>query len=183
MTDALSKHYAEALANAVFAPNSGVTPDQAREQVRVAAATITGSENLMRALLSPAVNKTHKQAVVGKLADALGLHRLIKNFLLVVISHRRTRELNAMAREFDLVVDERTGWIPAQIETARELTPEQRQQIEKALGEKLGKFIRADYRVNPGLIGGVRAHVASREYDASVRGKLEAIRSRLLAHL
>ncbi|HLH04505.1 MAG TPA: ATP synthase F1 subunit delta [Bryobacteraceae bacterium] len=183
MTDALSKHYAEALANAVLAPNSGLPAEQAKEQMRTAARTVTSSDELTRALLSPAVNKTHKQAVIGKLADALGLHRLIKNFLLVVISHRRTRELNAMAREFELAVDERTGWIPAEIETARELTPEQRQQIEKALGEKLGKFIRADYRVNPALIGGIRAHVASRQYDASVRGKLEGMRSRLLAQL
>ena len=88
MTDALSKHYAEALANAVFAPGSGLPAEEARDQLQSAAATISGSQELMRALLSPAVNKTRKQAVIGKLADALGLDRLIKNFLLVVAAHR-----------------------------------------------------------------------------------------------
>jgi F-type H+-transporting ATPase subunit delta len=182
MIDALSKHYAEALANAVFAPDSGLSPDDARQQLRAMVETITGSDDLMKALLSPAVNKAHKQAIAAKVADLLGLNRLIKNFLLVVVSHRRIRELPAMQQEFDLIVDERTGWIPAQIESARELTPEQRQQIEKALGTKLGKFIRAHYRVNPSLIGGIRAFVASRAYDATVRGKLEAMRAQLAAH-
>jgi F-type H+-transporting ATPase subunit delta len=183
MTDALSKHYAEALANAVFAPDSGLPAEQAREQLQSAAATISGSGELMKALLSPAVKKASKQAVIGKLADALGLHRLIKNFLLVVAAHRHTRDLGSMAQEFDLIVDERTGWIPASIESARELNPEQRERIEKALGTKLGKFIRAHYRVDPTLVGGIRAHVATKEYDATIRGKLEGMRSRLLAHL
>ena len=183
MTGALAKHYAEALADAVLVPNAGLSSDAAREQLRQAAETVTGSEELMKALLSPAVNKARKQAVIGKLADVLGLDRLIKNFLLVVVSHRRTRELKAMQQEFELIVDERTGWIPARIESARELSAEQRGEIEKALGEKLGKFVRANYQVNPALIGGIRAHIASREFDASVRGKLEGMRSRLLAQL
>jgi F0F1-type ATP synthase delta subunit len=35
--------------------------------------------------------------------------------------------------------------------------------------------------VDAGLIGGLHARVASREYDASVRGKLESMRQRLAA--
>lgn len=183
MTDALSTHYAEALAAAVFAPNSGVAPEEASQQLKNAATTLAESRDLERVLLSPAVKKARKQAVIGKLADALGLHRLIKNFLLVVISHRRTRELSAMQENFDLIVDERTGWTPAEITSARELNAEQREQIEKALGSKLGKLIRAHYHVDPSVIGGVRARVAAKEYDATVRGKLDGMRSRLISQL
>ncbi len=181
MTDALSTHYAEALAAAIFASSSGISPDEARQQLQWAADVIGGSKELERALLSPSVSKTRKQAITGKLADQLGLNRLLKNFLLVVISHRRIRELRAMQQDFERIVDERTGWIPAQITSARELNVEQRTSIERALGLKLGKFIRAHYIVDPSVIGGIRAHVASKEYDATVRGKLEGMRSRLVA--
>ncbi len=183
MTDALSSHYAEALANAVFAPGSDLSPEAASEQLKAAAGLLGKSQDLSLAMLSPAVNKARKQAVIGKLADELGLHRLIKNFLLVIVSHRRTRELPAMQQSFDLIVDERTGWVPAEITSARELSPEQRRDIERALGTRLGKFIRARYQVDPSLIGGVRAHVAAKEYDATVRGQLESMRSRLVSHL
>jgi F-type H+-transporting ATPase subunit delta len=178
---ALGRHYASALADAVFGPNAGLRPEDAAAQLRDAEALVTGSKELQLALNSPAVGKQRKSAVIAKLADALGLHRLVRNFLLVVVAHRRTRELKEICREFAAAVDERLGWIPAEISSARELSEPQRQEIERILGSKLGKFIRATYRVDAGLIGGLRAHVASREYDASVRGKLESMRQRLAA--
>lgn len=183
MDTAVSRHYAAALADAVFAPKSGLEPKQAVEQLQAAASLIDGSNDLERALLSPAVTRPRKEAVVARLADELGLNRLIRNFLLVLVSHRRVSDVDEIAKTFDLIVDERMGWIPAEIASARELAPEQRQQIEKTLGTRLGKFIRARYEVDPALIGGVRARVASREYDATVRGKIDSLRQRLVAHL
>ncbi len=183
MTDALSSHYAEALANAVFASGSDLSPAAASEQLKTIAALLQNSKDLELALLSPAVNRARKQAVIGKLADELELHRLIKNFLLVLVSHRRTRELAAIQESFELIVDERTGWIPAEITSAHDLSPEQREDIERALGTKFGKSIRAHYQVDPSLIGGIRAHVAAKEYDSTVRGQLESMRSRLVSRL
>jgi F-type H+-transporting ATPase subunit delta len=181
MTDALSKHYARALGDAVFAPNSGLSPQDALAQLTAAEALISGSKELQTALLSPAVNKARKTAVISSLADQFGLDRLLRNFLLVVVRHRRTHELSTIRQSFEMLVDEKSGWIPADIVSAKELMPEQREQIERVLGTKLGRFIRANYKVDPVLLGGVRAHVASREYDASLRGKLESMRQRLVA--
>jgi F-type H+-transporting ATPase subunit delta len=181
MQGALASHYAHALADAVFAANSGLRAEDAVQQVRAVDDLISGSEQLQRALISPAVTKQRKSAIVSRLADEMGVNRKIRNFLLVLVSHRRIKELSAIRRSFEQVVDERLGWMPADITSAKELTREQRQNIERALGTKLGKFIRANYQVDPALIGGVRARVASREYDATVRGRLEHLRQRLVA--
>ena len=180
---ALASHYARALADAVFAPNSGLSPQDAVSQMRSAESLFSGSKELERALLSPAVSKSKKKAVILKLAGELRLHRLIQNFLLVVVLHRRTYELKSMRQAFEELVDEKLGWIPAEITSARELDAPQHERIERALGTKLGKFIRAHYGVDPGLLGGVRARVASKEYDATIRGKLEHMRQRLTAQL
>ncbi|MGA8027472.1 MAG: ATP synthase F1 subunit delta [Bryobacteraceae bacterium] len=180
---ALASHYARALADAVFGSNSGLPPGDAVSQLRTAESLISGSKDLERALLSPAVTKPRKQAVLSRLADELGSHRIIRNFLLVLASHRRIHELPAMLREFELVIDERLGWIPAEITSARELNAQQRDGIERALGVKLGKYIRAHYQVDPAVLAGVRARVASREYDATLQGKLEQMRQRLAAQL
>jgi F-type H+-transporting ATPase subunit delta len=88
-----------------------------------------------------------------------------------------------MRKEFEAVVDARLGWVPADIASAKELNEQQRQQVERILGGKLGKFIRPNYSVDPALLGGIRARVASREYDATVRGRLERMRQRLAANL
>src|SRR3954466_7497295 len=183
MTGALANHYAKALADAVFAPNSGLTPEDAVDQMRSVDSLISGSAELKRALLSPAVNKRQKSAVLSKLAEELGLNRLVRNFLLVIVSHRRVHEMSGIRQQFEAAVDERLGWIPADITSAQELTPEQKGEIERALGLKLGKFIRANYQVDSGLLAGLRARVASKQYDASLRGKLEGMRQRLAAGL
>ena len=181
MERAVAKHYASALADAVFKPNSGLSPQDAVQQFRAIDALAAASKPLQLALLSPAVKRPRKEAIVARIADDLGLHRLFRNFLLVVVSHRRTADFPLMRREFEAIVDERLGWVPAEITSATELSPQDKEQIERALGSKLGKFIRAQYAVDPQLLGGVRARVASREYDATVRGRLEQMRTRLLA--
>ncbi|MBV9082742.1 MAG: ATP synthase F1 subunit delta [Acidobacteriaceae bacterium] len=183
MTDALSKHYARALANAVFAPNSGLSPEQALKQLSEAEALIVGSKELGIALLSPAVNRGRKIAIVSKLADDLGLNRIIRNFLLLVVTHRRVHALKAIRQDFETAIDEKLGWIGADITSATELSPAQREEIERALGTKLGKFIRARYKVDPQLLAGVRANVASKQYDATLKGKLEGLRRQLQAGL
>jgi F-type H+-transporting ATPase subunit delta len=179
MPDALSVHYAAALANSVFGPNAGLSPEEAMAQLRLAEGLLTESKQLEHALLSPAVGKASKKIVIEKLSTEMGLHRLIRNFLLVVVTHRRTRELPAMRRAFEAAVDERLGWVPAEIASAKALDGEQKKEIERALEAKLGKSIRANYQVDPALIGGIRARVAAREYDATVKGKLESMRQRL----
>jgi F-type H+-transporting ATPase subunit delta len=178
---AIATHYANALADAVFKPNSGLSPQDAVEQFRSIETLFSESKVLERALLSPAVTRPRKEAVVARLADELGLHRLIKNFLLVIVSHRRTSELPMMRLDFEKIVDQRLGWVPAEIISAKELNPGERQEIERALGTRLGKFIRAHYKVDSSLLAGVRARVASREYDATLRGGLEQMRHKLLA--
>jgi F-type H+-transporting ATPase subunit delta len=178
---AVAAHYANALADAVFKPSSGLSPEDAVKQLRAVDGLFSESKLLERALLSPAVKRPRKEAVIARIADDVGLNRLIKNLLLVIVSHRRTSDLSNIRREFEKVVDERLGWIPAEIASAKELDAQQKQQIERTLGTRLGKFIRAQYTVDPDLLGGIRARVASREYDATLRGTFEQMRHRLLA--
>ncbi len=180
MTGALASHYGRALADAVFGSKHGLKPNDAVEHLRAIDSLISGSTELQGALLSPAVSRKRKGAVISKLADELGIDHIIRNFVLVVVAHRRTKELSGMRRAFELIVDERLGWVSAEIASAHELNAAQREQIERALGTKLGKFVRAQYNVEPDLLAGVRARVASREYDATLRGKLEDMRQHLV---
>lgn len=179
MTDALSVHYAAALADAVFAPDSGLSPEDAAKQLSEAVELIGSSAELQNVLLSPAVPQKKKTELVGKLFSESGLHRLIRNFLMVIVEHHRVTELKRIRDSFELAVDERQGYVRGEIVTAAELTPEQRQQILHALGSAAGKFIRPVYRVDKNILGGVIARVGSKEYDGSLVGRLEAMRRRL----
>ena len=179
MTDALSVHYAQALADAVFSSNSGLDPEEARKQLAMAVNIIDSSEELRRVLVSPAVPRRKKTELIGKLLDEYGLNRLVRNFVMVVVEHRRVAELHRILDGFDQALDNRQGYVRAEIVSADELTDVQRQEILHALGTASGKFIRPVYKVDKSILGGVIARFGSKEYDGSLVGRLEAMRRRL----
>jgi F-type H+-transporting ATPase subunit delta len=179
MTDALSVHYAQALADAVFAPDSGLDPGEARTQLASATDLIASSPELQHILLSPAVPRVKKTEVMRTLLKESGLHRLIQNFVMVVVEHRRISELERIRDGFDIAVDERQGFIRGEIVSSAELTDPQREQILHALGLAAGKFIRPIYKVDESILGGVIARFGSKEYDGSLVGRLEAMRRQL----
>jgi len=179
MRDALSDHYAHALADAVFADGSGLAPEEAIKQLAAAVDLVKSSEQLHLILLSPAVPRAKKTQIVGQLLDGQGIHRLIRNFLMVIVEHRRTHELDRIQSSFEEAVDERQGFVRAEIVSASELTESQRQVLLHALGTKAGKFIRPVYKIDKDILGGVVARLGSKEYDGSLTGRLKAMRRRL----
>jgi F-type H+-transporting ATPase subunit delta len=178
-TSAVSNRYANALADVVTAPGSGVKPEDVLSQLRSFEATLRGSAELHNALTSPAVPPGRKRAVVGKIADSLGLSRVTRNFLYVLIDHRRIAALEGVLHSFEIIVDERLGFARADVSSARELEAGQRAALTIQLERLTGKKIRARYAVDPALIGGVLARIGSTVYDGSVRGQLDSLGRKL----
>lgn len=179
MTNALSVHYAQALADAVFAPDANLTPEQAVHQLRIAVQLLEVSPDLHRVLQSPVVSRGKKIALVGRLIEKEGLARLIRNFLMVIVEHRRVKDLRHILESFEEAVDVRLGLARVEITSATDLTDEQKQAVEEALMEATGKRIRPLYRINGAIIGGVIARIGSKEYDGSLLGRLQALRQQL----
>ena len=63
----------------------------------------------------------------------------------------------------------------------RELTPQEKQLLEKQIAALTGKVIRAAYSRDPGLLGGVVVRVGSTIYDGSIRGQLDRMRQQIAA--
>ena len=122
---------------------------------------------------------SRKRAVVGRIADMLKLSPIARNFLFVLIDHRRIALLGAILHSFELIVDERLGFARAEVSSPRELTEAQRGAINAQLERLTGKRIRMRFAVDPALIGGVVARIGSTVYDGSVRGQLQTLGRRL----
>lgn len=179
MSLAVANRYARVLADVVLAPGSGLEAAEAISQIQQFSGLLESSADLRNILLSPAVSPARKRAVAARLADQLGMHRLLKNFLFVIIDHRRTAQTREIASSFETVIDERLGRVRAQISSATDLHPEQRAQIESELARLTGKQVRCEFLVDPALLGGVSARIGSTIYDGSVRGQLAALRGRM----
>jgi len=176
---AVAMRYASALADVVTAGKGGSSADRALAELRSFEEVLRSSWELSNALSSPAVPPSRKRAVVGRLADDLKISQIERNFLFVLIDHRRIAALAEIIHSFEIVADERLGFARADVSSARELDEAQRRALVARLESISGKRIRARYRVDESLIGGVVAQIGSTVYDGSVRGQLQGLGRRL----
>ncbi len=178
---AVATRYANALADVVTSSASTLRPQDAVAELRSFEAVLQSSAELHKALITPAVAGSRKKAVLERIAGILGLSRISRNFLFVLVDHRRIGSMPEIIHSFELALDERLGFARAEIASARELGGQERTDVVARLEGISGKRIRARYTVDEGLIGGLVARIGSTVYDGSVRGELQSLQRRLSA--
>jgi F-type H+-transporting ATPase subunit delta len=178
---AVAARYANALADVVTGNNSPLSPELAVAELRSFGAALSGSPELHNALLTPAIPASRKKAVVGRIADVLKLSRVTRNFLFVLIDHRRITSLAGIIGQFEEVIDARLGFARAEVVSAMELSEADRSALRAQLERLTGKRIRMRFATDPALIGGAVARIGSTVYDGSVRGQLATLERRLSA--
>jgi F-type H+-transporting ATPase subunit delta len=178
---AVASRYANAMADVVTSASSPLRPEVALAELQAFETTLRYSPELENALVTPAVAAGRKKAVVSRIADALQLSRITRNLLFVLIDHRRIASLAGIVETLEVVLDERLGFVRAEVSSPRELTGEQRAALNSRLEQLTGKRIRMRFAVDDSLIGGVVARIGSTVYDGSVRGELAALGRRLCA--
>ena len=67
----------------------------------------------------------------------------------------------------------------AVVESATEITPDLRGQLQADLERKYGSDLDYEFHIKPELIGGLRVQVGSHVWDGSVKAKLETLRTNL----
>jgi len=179
MLSVVSARYARALVDVVTEPASKTDPQQVLSQLRAVQHLIQESPILQNALASPAVAPSRKRAVMRRLLDPMGVLEKVRNFVYVVIDHRRAHEFASIVDAFETLLDERLGFVAAEVRSATSLTPAQTAQLEAQVSRLAGKKAKLKFLSDPTLIGGVVARVGSTVYDGSVRGQLERLRTKL----
>ena len=173
-----SLRYANALADIALQQGAAAPVTQ---QLGDFAAAYATSPELRNFLASPAVSNAQKRGVVDKVAARLGASKIVRNFLFVVIDHRRTRSLPEMFQAFQDVVRERQGIAEAEIASPAVLSDDQKKHITKSLEKLTGKKVEAKFALDPQLLGGVVVRVGDTIYDGSLHSRLNDLRARLAA--
>jgi F-type H+-transporting ATPase subunit delta len=176
MLSVVATRYARALVDVVAAPGSGVEPERVLAQLRSIESIIASSLELRTALLSPAVSPNRKRAVMARLTEPVRLDQAVRNFLFVVIDHRRTHEFASIVEAFEALLDERMGYIQTSVSSAHALTGAQRARLETQLSRLSGKKAKLKFTIDESLLGGIVARLGSTVYDGSVRGQLERLK-------
>ena len=180
MTSAAAGCYARALVDVVMDPASAKKPGEALEELRAVDSLVSESAELKAALITPAIPVSRKKAVLGKLMDEMAISTIIRNFLFVIVDHKRIPLLPQIRESFELALDERLGFVRADVTSAAPLSPAQTSSLEVELARLGGKGVRVRYAVDEKLLGGVVARIGSTVYDGSLRGQLQVMRRELI---
>jgi len=146
-----------------------------RDFVKFAAAW-KESADLRDAARSPLIDPQEKAAALSAVAAKLGASDLGRKAIGVAAQNRRAAELPAIISAYRRLVARDRGARQVEIVSARPLAESEKSAIIDALSKQLGAKVEAETSVDDSLIGGFVVRVGSRQFDASVKAKLDALR-------
>lgn len=135
--------------------------------------------DLRNFLESPAASDDAKRKVIAALADRMGLEPAVRNFLFLIVDHRRTEILREIQQAFRDELNERLGIAEAVVVSARDLSDAEKSDLTAALQRRTGKKIEARFERDEALLGGAVVRVGSTVYDGSLRERLASLRRQL----
>jgi F-type H+-transporting ATPase subunit delta len=142
------------------------------------ATAVAESPELRSVLRNLQLEPGAKSAILADLAGAD--EPLFTNFLKVVAEKGRAGELEEIAAEFERLMAREERRLTVELTTARELTDDETRAILKQIEDAAGRKVEATQKVDADLVGGIVLQVGSLRVDASVRGRLERLRTELV---
>src|SRR5947199_1191593 len=169
--------YARAFADVVI--DKRLDPTKTLDEVEQIAVLFRESKELREVWETPSIPAEQKRAVLDAIVKRAGISKSVRNFLAVLIDHRRIKFLEPIVKQFEHELNQRLGFVEAEITSARELNEKERHTLETRMEKVTGKKLRAQYSRDESILGGAIVKVGSTIYDGSVAGQLEKIRERL----
>lgn len=132
----------------------------------------------LRFLSTPDIPKSERVAAVSEAFDGK-VHEYISSFIKILTERGHASHIPECIAEYEKLYYERKGLLIARVESAVELTNEQKNAIMEKLERKLGNEIALKCKVDPSLIGGIRVLVKDSLFEGSVKSKLSKLKKDL----
>ena len=174
----IARNYAEALFLAAEAEGEAAVERYGRLLEAVAGA-IRADERIAMALDSPRVSKAAKADLLARALGRIAPAPLVR-FLEAVVRRGRQGLIAEIAQQYDVLQDVKLNRVHAGVTLAQEPDARLEKQIVERLTAALGKEVRAHFRADRAILGGVVVRVGDRIYDGSVRRKLAVLRRKML---
>jgi F-type H+-transporting ATPase subunit delta len=143
------------------------------------AAGLARDERVARDVDSPAVAFEHRRKAVEEL---LGGHVSPQalNLALLLTKRGRFAILPSVGAEYDALVRKSRGIVAATVTTPGALSAVELTAVRTRVEQLAGSKVELGTDTDPSLVGGLTVRIGDRLIDASVRGRLERLRGRLV---
>jgi F-type H+-transporting ATPase subunit delta len=144
------------------------------------AVRMLGGDEVVGILRNPARPLTDRTALVDELLGKR-VPEPVRKIAGLLVARGRVDRLPNVAAEYRRLLNKQNGVVEAVATAAAPLNREETAALERKVTEMTGKTVDLTVMVDESLIGGLTVRVGDTLYDASVRGRLERLRERLVA--
>ena len=179
MASIVTSRYARAFADVVS--DLKLAPASVLRELYDLVAVVKANPLLQRVWENPSIPAEQKRAVLDAIVAREKVSRPVRNFLAVLIDHRRIQELAEIARQVESELDARLGFAEADVVSARDLSDKEKPALEARIETITGRKVRAHYSTDGGILGVAIVKLGSTIYDGSVKGQLRRMKEQLAA--
>ncbi|MGH7538014.1 MAG: F0F1 ATP synthase subunit delta [Gemmatimonadales bacterium] len=174
--ETIARNYAEAL----FAAAEGTAQVERFGQLMDAVAgAVAADERIAVVLESPRVAKSLKARLLAEALEGAAAPPFVR-FLQAVVRRGRQGLLSEIAQQYQALLDLQQNRVHAGVTLSAALDDVLQRQIVERLTTVLGKEVRAHFRSDAGILGGVVVRVGDRVFDGSLKRRLAVLRRRML---
>jgi F-type H+-transporting ATPase subunit delta len=142
---------------------------------------IRSSRELQLFLKSPIIKEDKKREVLKEIFSDSRVDPVTLKFIMLLVEKKREDILHDIVKVYQQIYDEKMGIVSAKVVTAVEVGERLKKKIEQKILELTGaKKVKASYRVDPSIIGGIVIRVGDTVYDASIRRRIQLLREQLI---
>ncbi len=170
------KEYAVALFD--LASEQGIEAEIAQELNDVAE-IFEKTEGLLDFLRSYGVSKDRRLDVLKNAFEG-EVHEYVLSFMCLMCEHEEVALFNSAFEEFKAMYLKKYNISEAVVTSATELTAEEKEKLHSALENRLKCNIKAEYKVDASLIGGIRVDVNGKTIDGTLGGRMRSIKKEVL---
>jgi F-type H+-transporting ATPase subunit delta len=148
-----------------------------REQLGQFADAVKDNRDLELFFFSPYFSTKEKQAGLDRVLE--GADERLISFLSLLIENHRMPVIFRIRREYDRLWERENRLLPVVLTSAVELDEQTTSSLSEQIGERTGRTVTLTTRVEPDILGGIVVQVGNSILDASIRNRLEQLRTQV----
>ena len=154
--------------------------DKIETDVKNFQSILNSSVEFKNFLRNPTQSTKTQNDVLNIFSEKLDFSKNLKNFFLLLIKKRRIFFVKKILESFLKLCSIKRGEIKAALISSKELSETELESISKDLSLSMGSTIKFDYKIDKGLIGGLKLQLGSFMIDTSIKSKLKKFEQQML---
>lgn len=152
------------------------TLEQAQQNAAELASAVQILAGVHAQLQSPRMSAAQKKLI---LQEALKDFPVASSFIGVLIDAKRFNLLSEISKRVHTFLDDRKGISRAIVTSARVLSQAQQAAAEQALSARYGKTVKAQFKTDPALLGGLKLECNGELIDGSIKRRFEKLQEEI----